>query len=68
MEMHEIARMVRREKKMTQKDFSEMIMWGLSTYKAFEQNKISKNRMPNPTKDMLDKLAIGLGGKLTITF
>ena len=68
MELHEIARMVRKDKGLTQREFANMIMWGFSTYQAFEQNKIINDKYPNPPKDKLEQLALGLGGKLTIVF
>jgi transcriptional regulator with XRE-family HTH domain len=67
MELHEIAKLIRKNKGMNQPEFAELIGWGLEKYRAFEQNKMVGNKYPNPRKSDLETLAIGLGGKLTIT-
>lgn len=68
MEMHELAKLIRKKKGLTQEEMAELIGWGKTSYQHFEQNRIQGGTFPNPTKEKLEKLAAGLGGKLTIVF
>ena len=67
MELYEMAKMMRKRKGLNQKEFAELIGWGYEKYRAFEQNKIIKDKYPNPRKSDLETLAVGMGGRLAIT-
>lgn len=67
MELYEISKMIRKTRGLTQKEFAELIGWGFEKYRAFEQHKLVNDSYPNPRKSDLETLAIGIGGRLTIT-